>query len=295
MDLIKFLNDRGIEYKKAGKNIGGNWIGIETCLFCNSGGNHFGINIKNGSFNCWICSSKGDFIKLIRETDKLSFKKAKEVAKKYGYESTFEREGEPKQKIENILPKEASDNFMKLHLSWLESRNFNPHYLIKKYKLKATGPTGKYRHKIIAPAIIDRQIVNFVAADVTGKAKSKYLFPANAEVNLTIGQCLYNYDSLKEGGEAILVEGITDVWRLGDKSVAMLHKRITKEQLNLLARKELERVTIVPDEGAEDAGEYNAEQISGIIDNVEVISLPAGDPGDLTVDEVADLREFIGI
>lgn len=296
MSVIEYLNDKEIEYKSGGKNIGRDFVGLEECPLCNSKGYHFGIHTYKGFFNCWVCGGTGNFIKFVREIEQCGYKKAKPIAAKYLDLDLDEDEEERLPEGQKVLPEDCLDYLPQIHMNYLEGRNFNPSFLKKKYKLKAVHNLGKYRFRIIVPIIMKRQIVNFAARDISGKSKSKYLYPSNSESILPIKSCLYNIDTVQNGGEAIVVEGVTDCWRLGDKSVATLGKHLSIPQLNLLAEKELERVTVIPDEGAEDSAEKVANQLSGLIDNVEIVELPeGGDPADLNVDEVAALRRFVGI
>lgn len=297
MSIIDYLDSKGIEYKTKGKNISSGWVGIETCPSCLDSGFHFGINSKELNYSCWVCGEKGGPVNLFRLLEKCGYKRAKMLVEQY-FPTDILDDDEPepiiKKKINgNILPKECSDFLYDQHINYLLGRNFNPNYLTQKYNLKSCLNTGQYKFSIIAPVIMDGETVSFIAADTTGKAKAKYLFPPNAQVHLPIHSCLYNIDSVKNG-EVIIVEGITDVWRLGDGAVATMGKRITKEQINLLLKKDIERVVVIPDSDAHEAGEKIANQVSGFFDNVEMIPLDEGDPGDLNADEVSELRRYIG-
>jgi DNA primase len=289
MDILDFLESREIDFKLGGKNISKGWVGI-SCLFCGDHSTHMGINKSNGMFSCWNCDEKGNFIKLISEIDGVNFHEAKKIAQKYDFKEYEEKEFTPYSG--KILPKECKKHLPNLHINYLKSRNFNPYFLIKKYQLQACNTIGKYRLRIIAPIIINHQYVSFVAADVTRKSNFPYRFPPNDKVKLPLRSCLYNIDSVKS--QVIIVEGITDVWRIGGSVVATLGKYLTQEQLSLLLQKEVVRAVVIPDNDAIESGEKIANQLSGIIDDVEFIELPAGDPADLNVDEVKDLkREFL--
>ena len=57
-DIINYLENREIDYHKAGeKNVGKGWINI-NCPFCDDPSWHLGINLKSKFFNCYICEQK---------------------------------------------------------------------------------------------------------------------------------------------------------------------------------------------------------------------------------------------
>ncbi len=292
-----YLDEKLIDYKTSGKNIGKNWIGLKSCPFCGDSRHHFAIKKTNGKINCWSCQKNGSFINFLMKIEKISFPKAKKISENYIDNNYFFEEDEEKHIPfqGDILPKEASINFPKIHLDYLKSRGFNPQQLIKKYKLQACHNLGKYRFRIIAPVFIKKQIVNFVGADVTGKSEIKYKFPPNNKVEITIHDTLYNIDDIDIGGYCVLTEGITDSWRIGKGAICSFGKNLSQSQINLLIEKEINRVIIIPDSDAQENGEKVANSLSGIINQIDIVMLEKGDPGDLTQIEVKKLRMNLDI
>jgi len=287
MDVENYLKDKEIEYKTDGKNISDGWIGI-SCLFCGDHAEHLGINKTNGYFTCWLCSENGNFINLVKKIENCSYYEAKNIAKKYDYENvSYVKEIEIKKYIGKVLPPECSEKFLNIHLNYLKNRNFNPHELIKRWKLQSVHTVGKYKFRIIAPVIVDNQVVNFVACDASNKADVPYLFASNKKSIMPINSCLYGADSIKS--EVIICEGVTDVWRIGENSISTFGKVMTKNQVVMLLKKEVTRAIIIPDSDAINAGYRTAELLSGIIDDVELVILQQGDPADLTTKEVNEL------
>ncbi len=293
MTIQQYLDNKFLDYKLSGKNIGGNWIGLKECPYCHDNRFHSALNQKRGNFSCWSCEENKSFINFIIEIENTTFHKAKEISKKYLDNNYFEDENEFTPYQGNILPPESSNNFPQIHLNYLKSRNFNPQKLIKKYKLQATHNLGRYKFKIIAPVFLNRKIVNFVACDVTGKCETKYLFPPNKKVIVPIHNCLYNIDNINS--YAILTEGITDVWNIGEGCICSFGKNLSQNQITLLLEKEVVRVVVIPDCDAQDNGERIANQLSGIIDSVDLIYLEKGDPGELTKLEINKLKRELEI
>jgi hypothetical protein len=110
-------------------------------------------------------------------------------------------------------------------------------------------------------------------------------------VVLSPKDCLYNIDTV--GDTALVVEGASDVWRLGDGAVGTFGHKFTKTQVYLL--RNCRRVFVLFDtevEAQEDARRL-AYDLSGIVPDVHVFELDKGDPGDLSEDDVKALRSEI--
>ncbi|KKL57058.1 hypothetical protein LCGC14_2239220, partial [marine sediment metagenome] len=135
------------------------------------------------------------------------------------------------------------------------------------------------------------ETVSFVGADVTRQAKVPYKNASESESVIPIKSCLYNLDNANE--TVILVEGITDVWRIGDGSVATFGKKVTDEQVNLLIRKRIKRVYILSDSDAYYDWKILAERIAPVFNNVELLELNSGDPENLRGNALKEIQDLI--
>jgi DNA primase len=102
---------------------------------------------------------------------------------------------------------------------------------------------------------------------------------------------LYNLDTVKSS--MIIVEGIFDVWRIGDGAVASFGITYTLEQIILITLIKPSRVFIMFD--SEPQAQRNAEKLGSALSSLgmktEVITPSHGDPCDLTDSEVLSLRK----
>jgi DNA primase len=115
----------------------------------------------------------------------------------------------------------------------LQSRNFIPEVLKEKWKIKGTGPIGDYKHRIIAPIYFNGVLVSYQGRDYTGKAERRYMACRKKDELIHHKNILYGIDRAK-GSKCILVEGITDVWRLGDGAVGTFGIQYSDYQLVML-------------------------------------------------------------
>jgi DNA primase len=291
-DIQSYLEEQGVEFHTSGKNVTAGWIEL-NCPFCSDPSFHLGVS-EQGFYHCWRCGAKGSIVKLVMEIRKVPYAKALDELTRFYMSDLQELRVDIQQRHHhNILPKEATKEFPQIHLDYLTSRNF-PHSLINQYDLRACFLTGIYKYRIICPIIEGGYVVNFTALAVSGQ-EPKYLHCSNKYAVIPMKECVYNIDTVKE--TAVVMEGVTDVWRFGESGVAMMGIEFTSEQINVLAKKGIKRCFVMFDAEAlaQRKAERLAKQLSSFIDEVEILSLPGGDPGDLSEKEVMNIRYQIGL
>ena len=294
-DSISYFRMKGIRVYTSGKNVSPGWIGLR-CLFCSDRSNHLGINIKSGKYRCWKCHRKGHVRFLIQKLEGCGEGKAKRILAEYE-DPIFGKNIEdiPYTTPDKVLPKEATKDIWDMHRNYLEHRNFNPDTLIRKYDLYCTHNTGEYKFRIIAPVIMAESMVCFTARDVTGGAELRYKSSPTSGYVIDPNRVLYNVDSVYD--TAVIMEGITDVWRVGDPGVALLNKEFNHKHLQLLLTKGVKRCFFVYDAEteAQKLALEAAAMASGVIPVVEQVDLAEGDPGSLSPEDAARLRKFLGL
>lgn len=290
-DIISYFESRDVEFWIEGKNVTSGWTNIH-CPFCeeNDPSNHLGVS-PNDFFNCYICGETGHVTKLIRKIENCSYLKAQRIFNSFQHEDFFEEKITEKQnKI--FLPKECSSKFPQRYLSYLKKRRFDSNYLITKYNLKYVGNLGKWKFRIIVPFYLENKLITFSSLDITNQQTIKYKHQPKEEAVIPIKETLYNIDSVDR--KMILVEGITDVWRLGDGCCAISGKNLTSEQINQIVRKNVKEILVILDSDAKEQGKKIAKQLSGIISSVEYIELEKGDPDNFSNNEIKEVRKFFG-
>lgn len=120
--------------------------------------------------------------------------------------------------------------------------------------------------------------------DQLGVELPKYIIPHGSRKNWA----LYNIDNAVNYKTVYLVEGVSDVWRIGDAAVARFGKTLSRAQMVLLKEKLFnKRLVIVPDMDDPQAYEEALRQQimlqnSNVFSDVLISSLDSGlDPGDL--------------
>jgi DNA primase len=298
-DIKAYFDAEKVEYKERGKNVTRGWINI-TCPFCLDSSEHCGINLTSGAFHCWVCNETGTAIKLLRKMTGFNYQKTSMIINKYPKDiglAEAEREmhaiGDPT--ASNLhtltLPQPLSDDIPESHRKYLLSRRFDPYELTKKYKLKFVHTVGRWRFRIIAPIFVDGRMVSWVAADVLRQGAIPYLNCPPEMAVVPVNSCLYNIDTVNN--TALIVEGITDVWRIGDGCVASFRKGMTSEQIDLLTERGVDSVFVLYDVDAKKQVDVVANTLAKYIAHVGVLDLDKGDPADMDASEVNNLRKEI--
>lgn len=291
-DIQSFLEDHNIDYKEEGKNIGRNWWGIDECPWCSATGYHLGVNLKTKKLSCFVCGDSARIPRFISDVLHCEWERTKELVALY---SNGEIYVDDRSSSEQVTWPTGVIDINNRGLKYLTSRNFGQEH-IEDYRLKQTNHRSflnfdfgdgdvfhsDFRHRILAPIIMRRRIVGYTGRDITDQQDPKYQHALLEATIIPVGSCIYNYDTLPEGGVGIFVEGITDVWRLGKQVAGMMGVKHTFKQLRYIAEKKLKKGIILFDEGADDKAEKLCHDLIGIIPIIKKARLTrGGDPGDL--------------
>jgi len=292
-DVKKYFEAKNINYHLPGeKNVTRGWINI-SCPFCVDKSWHCGVNLKKLGFSCYHCGKKGSVDYLISRIERCSIKRINSIKDQFQSflldkvsPSTITNSDISEIKLPSLLPK-----WPQKYLDFLEKKGYDSKQIITKYHLKPVGNIGKYKFRILIPIFENRQMVSFTARDITDRSDIKYRDLQPEKSIIPVKKCLYNID--KAGKNVVIVEGASDVWRIGSGAVATMTTQYSNSQIDKLLEHEIKSAFIMYD-GEELATQkaYNlADRLSGFLDYVEVIEIEDGDPGELTSADIKHLRK----
>lgn len=287
--IIQYLDDHKIAYKMAGKNVTSGWIEI-SCLWCFDPSFHLGINLTSGFLSCWIGGPHGHLSKLVKETDGISWEEAEKLANEL-LTPAIQKEKIRAKSV--LLPKEAIKELPDLHQKYLISRNYNPNLVSRKYNLYACYLTGDYAYRLIIPTYSDKQLITFTSRDVTGQQKIPYKNLSDEKSIVSVKDSLYNIDTIKD--KTVIVEGVFDVWRIGNGATATFGIQFTHNQIYEIARKKVKKAIILfdYDQKAREQARKLGNILSLYISEVEVWDLDRGDPDTMTETDLKEVRRWL--
>lgn len=242
-DFHSFCSDFSIPTSTQSPNSAPGWTQVQ-CPFCSDHSDHLGFNLNTGFLNCWRCGYHTN-LQFIQTLARCNWEKAKILLKHYETEyKPFKKE---KIKHADSLNLDFAGKLTKSQRKYLEKRNYDPDKLIKTWGIKGTGPVGDYKHRIIAPITYNKTLVSFTGRDYTDKAELRYKSCKKEKEVIHHKRILYGLDKAK-GHKCIVVEGVTDVWRIGPGAVAVFGINFRPHQMYLIAER-FSKVFIMFDEG----------------------------------------------
>lgn len=239
MKIIDLYTDNGIDFLTEGhKHTRPGWVNV-ACPFCEgNAGYHLGYEIENNKFYCWRCGWHSP-VESIAGILNITKKEAKKVIVEYAGIVKYSNISKPILEKKKLKFPSLVSELTKAHKIYLKKRNFNSEILIKKWGIKGTGPIAmldnvSYKHRILIPIYWNNELVTFQTRDITGKSTVKYLACMKEREKIHHKHILYG-NQQKWGDIGIIVEGVFDVWALGDNAAATLGIEYTTQQVKAIA------------------------------------------------------------
>lgn len=222
LNARRLCEERGVPFWTDGyKQCRPGWIQLD-CPFCAGNvGPHLGYDEQRGYFNCWRCGAHS-IQEVLSTVLHVRRSEARQIAAQYeGFVAGTDKKVSISvtRRRQCTLPREC-EQLCPTHKKYLRSRLFDADALESLWALQGTGNLGPYKFRIIAPIFdLDGRLVSYQGRDYTGRSKLRYKacredLEAKHHKDMLYGQWLANKDWV------VVVEGITDVWRLGRNAVA---------------------------------------------------------------------------
>lgn len=294
----EFLDDYNIFSTDIGEDTQKGWLNIK-CPFCNDPKHHGGFNLAGQYYTCWKC--KGHKITdVIRALIGVDEARARSLFGKYctlsGDAAAYSasRKSRRRDRPKSLMWPDGTGPLQRSGKNYLERRNFDPYIIERDWKIRQTDHLSDYRFRIIIPIFFDGEFISYQGRDITDKQDLRYKACRQEEEVTDHKNVLYGIDYIKTR-KAIIVEGVTDTWRLGKgNAVGTFGTGFTKSQVLLLSEKIDEFIIwFDPEEEAQKiADELYFELTVGHNKKGEVVTTDR-DPGDLTDREAAEfLKEL---
>ena len=291
-DFRRFTLDYSIRYYTDGyKQCGDGWLQI-NCPFCTgSPGPHLGWNTHSDYFSCWRCSGLSH-AHVIHGLLGVPYAEAFNILREYqgrpGASQAVPRQARA-QVAECKLPT-GTGPMDTMHTDYLEARRFRPDDLVHLWRLQGTNHMGAYKFRIIIPYYYQGRIVTYQGRDVTDKSELKYKGCAIANEVISQKAVLYGMDNVL-GDTIVIVEGPTDVWRLGPGAVATFGLAYLPAQVELMRGYKKRYICFDAEPAAAKAAQALAGTLSAFPGTTEIITLDKGDPGDMAQDDANTMME----
>lgn len=286
LNARRLCEERGIPYWTDGyKQCRPGWIQLD-CPFCvGNVGPHLGYDEQQGYFNCWRCGSHST-VEVVATVLHVRQSEARQIVAQYeGFvkgTATERAQLRVSRRRQCALP-QGTGPLRSPHKAYLRRRSFDPDTLEALWALQGTANLGPYKFRIIAPIFdLHGRLVSYQGRDYTGKSELRYKacqedLEARRHKDMLYGQWLANKDWV------VIVEGITDVWRLGRNAVATFGIKYRPTQLAKL-RNYSRRFVLFDhsDSQARKQAKRLASELATLPGNVWHVDIVADDPANMT-------------
>jgi hypothetical protein len=226
------------------------WINT-PCPFCSGHeGFHLGFNTDSNYFFCWRCGWHPAW-EVVGELLRLPKSKALSIVAEFPARPALRTRPERARERKQVRLPPAAAEWPRIHRDYLKGRGFGVERIVAEWgAVPTTYAAGPYSWRIISPVHFEGQLVSYHSRDVTGRADKPHMACPKDQELRDHKHCLYGYDKVP-GRAVVVVEGITDVWRLGPGAVATFGIQYSEVQVRLL--RDFEQVIVLYDSGEPEA------------------------------------------
>ena len=311
IDIIKLYKDYNINVGQLGnKHCRKGWVNV-NCPFCNGNDFHLGYCIDSrskfaGAFVCWRCGGHQSS-KVLKEILQKPIPQIKEILRQYRLSGGSGPSIDAQIKLVKSSFKYPSGTgiMQKHHRKYLQKRKFDPDYIEREWGVLGTGPIsslsigrGKeqkiidYSNRIIIPIEWDGKVVSFQGRHITERHKMKYLACPEEREIINLKTIDYGRSDDKR---AVIVEGVTDVWRLGFGALSLFGIKYTLAQVKLLSKFEMLFILFDP----EDQAQEQAKKLEAALNfrgvKTKILDGFGTDPGKMKQVDANHLMEDLGL
>lgn len=260
------------------------WLQLD-CPFCSKGWGHYrmGYNLRYGYVHCWSCGHHTVANTLMELID-APYREVKRLLKNVEVEDRGPLASEPvRGKLE--LPPGVGD-LLPAHKRYLRNRGFKPGFLEREWEIKGIGIAADWQWRIFIPVTLNGETVSWTTRSITDKARYRSASPEQEK--LCHKDLLYGEDYCRH--TVLIVEGPTDVWRIGRGAACTFGTGYRRSQLVRLAR--FPRRVVCYD--SEPMAQRQARKLCDLLEvfpgETYNVQLNSKDPGAATDKEIAELR-----
>jgi len=216
----------------------------------------FGINLSMNKTNCFVCGFHPSPINLLMEREGFdNFQDARKFINLYEGRQYLEPVVERIERTNAILPEGYHNLLIGDSLLGRKARDYvkNRGFDIEEMAYKGWGYSvkGNYFGYIIIPFYVGGKLIYYNGRRYFGGGP-KYKNPKIEDFGIGKSLIIYNSDALALYNEIYLLEGVINAETLGDQAIACGGKKISKYQISMLIKSEVEKIILLLDPDAID-------------------------------------------
>jgi len=300
IDFVSLCRDVRISIAEEGDtHCTAGWVQTH-CPFCGDGsyGFHLGFNLEFGNMNCWKCGKQDmkAFLKSILPASRHSqiFALIKKHTTK-GHRVIRTKKTIVRKR--NIKPVRGMGELLDKHKRYLERRGFDAEALIKEWGLKATRYlSGEWNWRIVAPIRDqEKRIVAYTGRALNKKEQLRWRTTPNDEMAVDPNCLIYGIEKCDPAAGILIVEGPSDVWRMGPGCGGLLGIDWSEQQASMLRQFNRRFICFDRHPVAQKRAKALAYWLAPFPGVTELILIDADDPGCLSQEEADNIMRELGL
>jgi len=299
INFVDLCKEQGLPFLESGHHhCADGWIQTH-CPFCGDGshGWHLGFSTEYGNMSCWRCGKHSILDWLRRMLPRGS---SAHIGKILHDHQTGRRINVKKSKTirkRNAKAPPGLGPLKQSHRNFLLEKNFDPVYLEMIWGLKGTGHLSlEWNFRIVAPIHNKKkEIVAYTGRTLSKDVKPKWKTSHKEDTKGDHRALLYGIEYTDKEKGVLIVEGPSDVWRMGMGCVGVLGTSWKEEQAAILRYYKRRFIYFDPEPTAQKKAEELANWLSVFPGETEIIGGVDCDPGDLPQDEANNIMIELGL
>lgn len=292
MNLLDFLQEHNVEYREAGDSphVSQGWIGV-ICPWCGIGTDKYGLGIHTESLSatCWKCG-KHSIVEVLKELTGEPWHVCRDFTRGFGRLPVQQSQDRGRYCIPGGV-----GPLLEPHKAYLRSRRFDPEEIIRLWSVGGIGLHSRLPWRLFIPVVgRDGRPLSWTTRALAARGTegdNGYLRYVNAkpeEEAISIKSLLYGEQLATHA--IIVVEGPTDVWRIGPGAVATFGLTVTAAQKAEIARYPLRAICFDNEPEAQRRATELCNELSTLPGKTVRVEVDAKDPGEASESEVKLLR-----
>jgi len=289
MSLPDLLANLQIDFKLAGEHHHARegWVQID-CPFCSHSPHkyHLGLVERGNLSNCWRCG-------IHRSSDALSLITGRSEKEMFLLlRPLFDLPAPRKVKTSGKLSLPPHSDLLPQHHRYLERRGFAPSEIESLWGVKGIGNSSRLSWRLLIPIFYEGEIVSWTTRSI-GNHSARYINAKPDQEKISAKSILYGLDHCSPKA-ILLVEGPTDVWRIGPGAAAVMGTAYTESQIEILSRFPVRYICFDREPQAQRRAHAIIDQVSVFPgETYNIILEKASDPGEAKGRELRELRSLI--
>lgn len=288
MTVHELLEDLGIPTAPPGHHhVREGWAGLD-CPLCSPGSHRYrlGIHPQRRNAHCWACGT----VNLITALTLASGKKPREViqhTRRIAQDALYgQRKGKLGGSPRKLVLPPGIDFMRSVHRKYLIRRGFDPDEIARVWGVMGIGLESRLPWHLFLPITLDGRVVSWTTRSL-GDEGRRYINAGSGEEEVSAKHLLYGEEYCNQS--VVVVEGPTDVWRIGPGAVGLFGLKYTREQVLRLSKYPVRVVYLDPEPVAQRVAGRLCRELEAYPGKTYRVKADT-DPGECGPEEVEKLR-----